>query len=241
MKRKGEDFTIKDFFGIFVPKIWIILLVSVVVAAIFGGYSAFLTEDTYTSDASLIMSKQSYSNSGDIDFVYKMLDACIEVINKENFLIKVSTMAKEKYADLALEGGWDLSTSKISSATNIKKLNSTQVFDIIVTTDDPMLSFAIADCVSNAIYEELPGLLPYPKGTIEFTIVEDASIPSAANSRNVVRNSIIGFAIGLVVALIAVFIFSVIDVVIRDKKKLVDNFEAPVLGVIPDFEIDIGA
>ena len=237
MKRKGEDFTIKDFFGIFVPKIWIIVLVSVLVAAVFGGYSAFLTEDTYTSDASLIMSKQSYSNSGDIDFVYKMLDACIEVINKENFLIKVSTMVKTKYADLALEGGWDLSTSKISSVTNIKKLNSTQVFDVIVTTDDPMLSFAIADCVSNAIYEELPGLLPYPKGTIEFTIVEDASIPTSPNSRNVFRNSIIGFAIGLVLALIIVFICSVVDVVIRDKKKLEDNFEAPVLGVIPDFEI----
>lgn len=238
MKKKGEEFSIKDFFNIFIPKIWVILLVSVIVAVLFGSYSAFLKEDTYTSDASLIMSKQSYSNSGDIDFVYKMLDACIEVISKENFLIEVSEGIKSKFGEYAQEGNWNLSTSAILSSMNIKKLNSTQVFDVIVTTDDPMLSYAIADRASAAIYEKLPGLLPYPNGTIEFTIVENATIPTGPNSRGVVKNSLIGFAIGFVISLIGVFMFSVLDVVIRDKKKLEDNFDIPVLGVIPDFEVD---
>ena len=237
MKKSSEEFSIKDFLSIFVPKIWIILLISVVVAVLFGGNSAFLKKDTYTSDASLIMSKQNYAGSGDIDLVYNLIDMCIEVMYKDSFLTDVSNAIKTKYADFALEGGWNLSPSYIASVTKVNKLGSNQVFDVVVTTGDPMLSYAITDCFASTIDEKLPELLPYSEGLIDFNIVEQATVATKPNSRKVLSNSLIGFAIGLVVALVGVFVFSVLDVVIRDKKKLEDNFDLPVLGVIPDFEI----
>ena len=47
------------------------------------------------------------------------------------------------------------------------------------------------------------------------------------------RNAVVGGVAGLVFALLGIWLFSVLDTTIRDKKKIEDNFDIPVIGVIP--------
>ena len=48
MKKHNDEITLKDIFDIFLPKIWLIALVAVIFAAMLGGYTLFVKEDTYT-------------------------------------------------------------------------------------------------------------------------------------------------------------------------------------------------
>ena len=61
----------------------------------------------------------------------------------------------------------------------------------------------------------------------------EPEMPTRANGRGTVRNALIGGIAGLVLALLGIWLFSVIDTTVRDKKKIEDNFDIPVLGVIP--------
>jgi capsular polysaccharide biosynthesis protein len=50
---------------------------------------------------------------------------------------------------------------------------------------------------------------------------------------------LVGVLAGMVVTMIVIFVLSIFDVIIHDRKKLEENFDIPVLGVIPRFEIEI--
>ena len=49
MKKKNKEITVKDLLDIFLPKIWIILLVGVLFAGASVLYSTFVKKETYTS------------------------------------------------------------------------------------------------------------------------------------------------------------------------------------------------
>ena len=68
-------------------------------------------------------------------------------------------------------------------------------------------------------------------------IVNDAS-RAAMNSKNVVRNVVIGFVAGAVGCMLIIFIRSLFDVAIRDKKKLEESFGLPIIGIIPRYDVE---
>ena len=117
---------------------------------------------------------------------------------------------------------------------SISQYGDTEAFEVSVTSTNPELSYAVATSLSVAIRDNLPNKLPYEKGSIYTTIIS-AAVPSTANSKNVLRNAIIGFLAGAVLAMVFVFVYNMFDVTIRDRKKIEDNFDIPVLGVIPRF------
>ena len=53
------------------------------------------------------------------------------------------------------------------------------------------------------------------------------------NGKPITKKAVIGFAIGAVISAAAVWVFSALDVVVRNKKKIEDYFEIPVIAVIP--------
>ena len=58
------------------------------------------------------------------------------------------------------------------------------------------------------------------------------------DNKNVLRNAVIGFAAGLFLSMILVFVANRFDVVVRNRDKIEENFELPILGVIPRLEIE---
>ena len=77
------------------------------------------------------------------------------------------------------------------------------------------------------------------KYAVTIDLKDDPALPTSPDSKNVVRNAVIGFAGGFLLAALAVFVISKLDVVVRSREKLEDNFDMPVLGVIPRLESDV--
>ena len=53
MKKKNEEVTFGDILGIFIPKIWIIVLVAVLCASMLAFYSTAIVDDSYTTYSTL--------------------------------------------------------------------------------------------------------------------------------------------------------------------------------------------
>ncbi len=235
--KNNEGISFKDLLNVFIPKIWLIVVVALVFAAVVGSYSVFFKTDTYTSDAQMIVTKESDSISGsDLDVATRMIETCSRIVTNRSFLEGVIERIKnhEEYSSYAWVEG--LTPSYIKSVMKINQLGETELFSISVTTNDSVKSFVIADMVSKEINDSLYQYLPYDNITTK--ISEHARISSVANSKNTVRNTIIAAVVGAVLIMVVLFVLSVLDVVVRDRKKLEDNFDIPILGVIPRHEIE---
>ena len=235
--KNNEGLSFKDLLGIFVPKIWLIVVVALIFAAVVGSYSTFFKDDTYTSEAQMIVTKESDSISGsDLDVAARMIETCSRIVTNQSFLEGVIESIKEHEEYGQYSWVASLTPSYIKSAMTISQLGETELFAISVTTTDQVKSFVLADMISKEINDSLYQYLPYENITTK--ISEHARISRVANSKNVVRNTVIAFAAGAVVTMVVLFVLAILDVVVRDRKKLEDNFDIPILGVIPKHEIE---
>jgi len=245
MRKRNQDFNLKELLNIFLPKLWLIMIVSLVFGAVMAVYSYFIKDDTYTSTTRIHVIKASNMDFAvsDVEFASSYLETYVEVLTIPDFLREVLAVFDENHEDYeSYEGefeekGWNKLTSGnikgyISSSTK------QDILTVSVTTGNPHLSRGIADSIAK-VFEERE-FLAYPKDVVDVKTLQYPVSPKGANSKRVFLNTFIGLAVGAVVAMIAVFVVNMYDVVIHDKKKLEDNFDIPILGVIPRFNSDEG-
>ena len=240
---KKEEITIKSLAEIFIPKIWIIALVSIVLSAALGVYSQFLQSDKYTASGKYMVLKVPYTNStsetsglnsGEILAMQGMIANIREIINTNNFCQDVINQLEneEVYGD-KYEG--KLTAARLTSMTSVTLANAeTTCYYFDVTTSDPQLSKDIATVGGNILLDKFEGM-GYAIKVVE---IDTPILPSSPDGKNVLRNSVIGFAAGLVISMLAIYIISRADIVVHSKEKLEDSFDIPILGVIPKPETD---
>ena len=145
------------------------------------------------------------------------------VLTSDDVLNDVIASLPAEYAKYNVTASFLRSVMSISEQGN-------GVFKISITTDNPQLSFALAEGIENMAPAAIKTNV---QSVLSITIFESPKLPTYPNSKHIVRNVAIAFLVGALVSAIVVWIINVFDIVIRDKKKLEDNFDIPVLGVIP--------
>ena len=227
MKKQAEEFSLADFFAIFVPKIWLIVAVAIIFAVAFGGYTMLFTEDTYTSSTTLQIEKlpddtNKSTSTTELSFVRNSLPTIKYCLATEDFLDKVIDELTDKGVTEVV------SHSSIKSMVSISVIEDTELIRIDVTTENPDFSYDIAAVYADIVPPEVSGMYT----NVEVNVRNSPRTPDV-NSRGTVRNAIIGFMGGAILAVIGVFVFSMLDVTVHDRKKIEENFDYPVLGVIP--------
>ncbi len=224
MKRKNEELTFKDIISVFVPKLWFILIVAILFGAIMGVYSFALKKDTYTASSTMFVYKDSQSiTSTDMVVAENMVKVYSIVLTSDDVLNDVIASLPAEYSKYNVTASFLRSVMSISEQGN-------GVFKISITTDNPQLSFALAEGIENMAPAAIKTNV---QSVLSITIFESPKLPTAPNSKHGIRNVAIAFLSGALFAAIVVWIINVFDVVIRDKKKIEDSFDIPILGVIP--------
>lgn len=246
MKSKNDEITIKSLAEIFIPKIWIILLVSFILGAALAGYSQFIQKDKYTSTGKFNINKIPFSNaesentglnSGEIEAMQGMIANMKEIINTLDFceavVEKINSGEYNDEVDYDYQLPISIAPKELLGMITVTLSGSeTTCYYIDVTCGDAKLSHLIALAAGDHLCEVFMNM----KYAIEITRIGTPRLPSAPDSKNVVRNTIIGFAAGLVVSMVVVFLLSKFDVIIRSREKIEENFDYPILGVIPKME-----
>ncbi len=236
MKKQNNEITIKGLIDIFLPKLWLVAIVSVICAAVLGVFS-MVQKDTYTSTGTYEIYKINYSNP---DAMTGLSPTEVEGIQSmiANLKVRVKT---DDFANAVIEkigktGTLTAEQVKKTFAISIVEADSTCYY-FSVTTPSPTLSAELAFEAGQLLEDT------FADGTRNYAVKIDTmdkpKVPTSANSKNVVRNAILGFAGGMIVSLLVVFIASRFDVIIRSREKIEDAFDLPLLGVIPAPEEDI--
>ena len=220
--KKQQEFTLKDLFEVFIPKLWLIVLIGLVLALVAAVKTEFVDEDTYTSYSLMYVYRDDQpADVNDLDVADHMIEIYTLIIRSDDFLNSVIN-------DLS-EENQNLTPAYLRNVVSISRIGNA-TFKISVTTTDAALSCEIATAIEDKAYVEISKRIP---NSLRLLAPQSPTIAKAPDSKGTIKNAAIFFAIGAAVAIVLVWVLNLLDVTIHNKKKLVDTFDIPVLAVIP--------
>ncbi len=218
--------TLRDIAMTIWRSIAIIIAVSVFAAVLFAGGTYLFVNKEYTATAKLyVYNEKTVENiisSSDLAVSKSLVDTYLIIIKSDPVLEQVQEDLSARYPDLT--------TRKILSYLSGSAINETEAFFISATCADRQMATDIIDDIVKVAPDEIIRVVK--AASVE--IIEDAKLPADDDyDWPIVTNTIIGFAIGLVLSVGYVLISNAKDTTIYGKSEITETFTLPIIGAIP--------
>ncbi|MCD8100280.1 MAG: Wzz/FepE/Etk N-terminal domain-containing protein [Oscillospiraceae bacterium] len=208
---------------------WIIILAIVVGGG--GAFSAayFGITPTYEASAMLyvnnsmsssISSTISSISSGDLTASKSLVDTYIVILGTRNVL-----------EDVIEVSGVDYTYEELSKMIEAEAVNSTEIFEVTVTSTDPEEATLLANTIATVLPDKIDDIVNGSSAKI----VDWAVIPAEKAAPSITRYTAVGMLVGLVLSCAVICVMSIMDDTIRTEDYLSTQYKTiPVLAVIPD-------
>ena len=217
--------------SVLLNKVWIIGLVAVVFAAIFFGYTKLFVTPLYKSTAKFYVNNSSLSSLSEAAFN----SISVADINASRGLVDtyiVILNTRETLNDVIDYSGVNISYGTLRGMLSAEAVNGTEIFQVVVTSADPKEAEVLANAVAHILPNRIRDIID---GT-SAKVVESAVVAAAPSSPNFTRNTLLGFAIGMVLMIALIVIRELTDITIRTEEDIAQSCSHPILSVVPDME-----
>lgn len=203
-----------------------ILMVSVVMMTLFGGFTYLFIEPEYTATAKLYVYNEKTDDrdmtSGDLTVSKSLVNTYLIIIRSGPVLEQVADRLRPVYPEI--------SAKSIDEILTGSAINATEAFFISATSPDRQMA---ADII-NEIVEAAPAEIIRVVKAASVELIEPASVPDIDDyDWPIVRNAIIGFMLGIVLSSAYILVTNALDTVVYGRQEILENFNLPVLGIIP--------
>lgn len=204
--------------------------VAVVTIALVMGIAAFLVSNflitkKYESTAMLyVENSQNTSESVNINDI----NAAQKLVNTCQILFKSGTALDTLIENLELP----YTKKELSEMITAASVNGTEVMKLVVESEDPVEAQIIVNELVDISQSEFKRIIK--SGSIE--IVELGEISTVPSSPDVKLITLIGFALGLVMAYAIFFIRDMLDVAVKHDDNLAKMYDVPVFAEIMEFD-----
>ncbi len=222
----SERINIVEISKLFLSHWWRIALAAVAGAVVAYGISAYYIIPTYSSRGSLYVTNNAMQRSQNVNLTdiatsQQLALTCIELLTSDTFLTSVQETSKLPYT-----------LNEIKSMVTLKPMNETEIIEVRVQSHDAEHSQILVSAVLEGAQEEITRIIQ--AGNVK--VIDEAKLPTAPSSPNVVQNVAIGFLLGAIISMGLVFMIDVFDSRIKIEGDLMEVRELPLLGVIPDID-----
>lgn len=197
------------------------LIVTAVVAAVLAGVLTqnFITPQ-YKSTAKLYVlpSQDSAINLNDLSIGERLAADYVQVFKNWHVHEMVIRSLDLPY-----------SYKEIQDMLSISVISNTRLIQITVTSPNAQEAKDIA--MAYATFA--PKFIEAKMDTTQPSIFEEARVPTAPSSPNMLRNVLLGFVLGFMLAAVIIVIHFIVDDRIRNADQLEKQLNLPVLGLMP--------
>lgn len=224
------DFDVIRILKLFWHYLWVIILCGAVCLAMSVSYAKYFVTPQYSSSIMVYVNNKSSSgtingqigggmSSSDLSVAQSLVDSYIVILGTRTTLEKVIETAKVDYT-----------YEELSKMVSAEAVNDTEIFRITVTTDDAKVSKKIANSVARVLPDVIGGIIIDSSAKI----VEKAVVNETKVSPNYMIYGILGLLPGLLLGCAIILIRDIRDDIIRNEDYLLQNYNVPVLAVIPN-------
>jgi len=209
----------------------LVLILAIVVAAMAAGWLVTPSANEYTATSTLYVGSRSIDISSDSRDV-----SGDRVFGFDRLITTFTNMLDSRsVARAAIEStDVDRTTDEVVANTEAVQVESANLIEVSVADSDPATARALANGVANTFVDQLARFEPIePEAEPLLYVYEQAPLPKSANSSLLVRNVLLAFIIGLVVAGGVVALLEHLDISLRSREDVERHLGLPVLGAIP--------
>ena len=222
--REIVEFDLRNLLKILIKRSWIIFLCMVIVGASVLVYTVNFVTPLYKADVMMYVNNSTGTsnvgiNSGDLAVALRLVTTYVTIIQSDNVLDKV-------IADMEL----DLTTSQVRSMLSAAAVGETEMFRISVTAADPQLAADLANTIAEIAPDEISAII---EGSTA-KVIDYAKVPKSKSSPNYTTNTVIGAAVGAILAVLGILLYNMLDLTVHSEDDLTSAYSVPVLGIIPE-------
>lgn len=234
---KRKELNLQEILYAVLNRIWLVVL-----AALIGGFGMYIytakfvtpmyrTSITmYVNNSSKLMDKEEiieYIASSDLATSERLVTTYVTILQSNKVLEPVCEHIKEEY-------DYTVSPALVRGCMSAGAINETEVFRVTISHPDPK----VATIIANTIADVSPDVISEVVEGSSTKVIDRAKKPVTPYSPNVPQNTLLGIAGGILVAIVVIGAMVLMDVRIRSEEDLTHLSDAPVLGVIPDFDVE---
>ncbi len=212
--------------SLLLSKLKYILLVAAIAGIASFAYTNYCVDEKYTSSSKFLIDMDiAQSKVSELSFQQSALNSYMAIFNTRDFF--------EEVADIynLSEDVLPLTSSQIRSMTSIATSSSADepTFTVRVTSTDPNLAYEIAKTISDYAVEKIDSFEYLNTVTMVETPIKSTS-PSYPSVR---KNTLLGFALGLIISAALFVCWEILDKRIKNVEDITTKFNIPILGIIP--------
>ncbi|MBR5524165.1 MAG: hypothetical protein IKU51_02725 [Clostridia bacterium] len=225
-----QELDFRVLLGLLLRHLKVILLVAIVLAVAFAGYSSLFVTDRYASHCSMYVMNISTDAAGNTSGISTTgLAASQQMVNEYITILSSNYVIEDVVKDLA-RMNYNTTVGGVRSTLSMEAVNGTAMLRITATTADPYLSQAICDALMDNAPEKVTTVM---LGLGSVSPVDEAEVGYPV-SKNTVRNGVLGAAIGALLCYAVYLMLFLMDNTVKEEKELKERFNVNVLGVVPD-------
>lgn len=222
------EISIKRLLDVVLQKTWSIALASVLGAVIVFVCTFLFVTPKYESSAMFYVNNNSIS-VGDVSLssiTSSDITASKNLVN--SYIVILRT--RESLNDVIDYAGVNRTYKEVREMISAVSVNDTEIFEVVVSSSDPEEAEKIASAIAYILPKRISSII---EGT-SAKVVDSAVLPSKPSSPSYTMNTVLGFALGLILSVGIIVLQELFDVTIRTEEDIGHVSKHPILAVVPD-------
>lgn len=217
---------LKVFMNILLKRVWIVILIPILAAAMTAVVSFCVLEPVYESSITLyVMNKNIDSRLAYDDFLasQQLINDCRELVKSKSI-----TRAVIDQLDMA-----DLNEADLAGKIIVNLKNDTRLLVLKVRDPSAERAMKIADTLGVILKDKVNALMKLEI----LDVVDEAEMPGKPVSPRPLVNTIIVFFGAMFLAVCTVFMIEYLDDTIKNSEDIEKLLGIKVIGIIPSFDL----
>ena len=221
-----ETISLKEIMETIRKRLMMIVLVTVAAVALAAGVSYFLLTPMYQSTTQILVNQTESENqemitSGDIR-------TNMDLIGTYNVVLTSPRILEPTLEELGLER----SKGDLQNQITINNEGESQVVNINVEDESPVMAANIANVIANVFQEEITQIMNVDNVSI-LSFAEPAENPTSPNPT---LNMAIAMVVGLMAGVGIAFLLAFLDQSIRTEDDVARELDLPILTTVPHID-----
>lgn len=222
--KKNNDVIVidlKEVFYLLLHRAWIIIFVMIIGAIGTSLVSIYLITPMYTSSTKVYLINRQDENKT----TYNDMQMGTQLTKDYSILVRGRQVLEQVIDEFKLDIGY----SALAELIEVNNPEDTRILEIKVSYHDPELARMLADSLTKLASDRMVEVMEMKK----VNVLEEANLPSDPSSPNIIKNTILGGLMGLVLTSVMIIVIHLFNDNIKKSEDIENHLGIAVLGIIP--------
>ena len=227
MENTEYEIDLRDIFNVLKKRWLMICSITATSVIIAGVISFFILSPVYESSSTLLV---SYKQNQESIMTYNDLTMSQKLVNTYSEIIKSRSISEAVIKQLNL----DLTAEELSKKITVSKVNDTEIIRIKVSDTNPETATLLTNTIADVFKKEIKNIMEIDN----VSTIGTAQVPECPVKPNKIMNMAIAGVFGMMVSVGLAFILEFLDRTLKIPTDVERQLGLPLIGAIPDIEME---